>query len=153
MNETNHPNVDDVIARGEEAEAANLYDRAIAIYTEAIAEVPNSPDLYYYRGCCRFHLRHTPDALADLTRTLELEPRYLSAFLQRALARYVSGEHRGAIEDNTQVLTFPDLPPEIVARVFYARAMSYRALGDEARAEQDFDAGRHHDPEGRCDPR
>jgi hypothetical protein len=89
----------------------------------------------------------------DLTRALELQPVFLSAHAFRSLARYVTEDYRGAIADVTEVLKFPDIEPQDLARHFYTRAMSYEATGDTELAAQDFEAAKLHDPDGRILPR
>jgi tetratricopeptide (TPR) repeat protein len=141
------------IERAHAAEGAGDHQRALEIYTQALGDHSRSPDLYYFRGRCLFGLGRSADAIADLTRALELQPVFLSALLFRALARYKMGNHRGAISDNTEALKFSGIEPEFAARILYARAMSHLAIGKGELAEQDFDAARYHDPEGKFDPR
>ena len=141
------------IERAHAAEDAGEHERALDIYTTAIVEHPDSPDLHYFRGRCLFQLGRYTEALPDLTRALELQPVFLSAYCFRALVRYMTGDHRGAIADNTAALEFSDIEPDFLARLFYARAMSYRALGDVELAEQDFEAAKLHDPAGQHAPR
>lgn len=147
------PDANTAVERAHAAEDAGEHERALDIYTTAIGEHPDSPDLHYFRGRCLFQVRRYPDALADLTRALELQPVFLSAYCFRALVRYVTGDHRGAIADNTAALEFSDIEPDFLARLFYARAMSYRALGETELAEQDFEAAKLYDPAGEHDPR
>ncbi len=45
-----------------------------------------------------------PEALADFDRTIELNPRYPNAFLNRAELRYQMGEFAAAVEDYTKAL-------------------------------------------------
>ena len=151
--EMQNQSIEDAISEAEAAEDAGDLDGALAVYARAIAAYPDSPDLHYLRGRCLFGLDRYPEAIADLTRALALQPRFLSAFMFRALARYATGDHRGAIADNTAALTFADIEPDVVARLYYARAMSHEALGEAEEAEQDFDAARRYDPDGENDPR
>lgn len=142
-----------VIEQAHAAEEAGDRERALVIYSEAIPNHPDNPDLYYFRGRCLFMVDRHAEAITDLTAALRIQPAFLSAFMFRALARYATGDHRGAIEDYTEALKFDDIEPDFLARMFYARAMSYRALGETELAEQDFEAAKHHDPSGKLDPR
>jgi tetratricopeptide (TPR) repeat protein len=142
-----------VIEQAHAAEEAGDRKRALELYSRAIAQHPDNPDLYYFRGRCLFFLKRYSETIADLTQSLRLQPVFLSAYHFRALARYVTNDHRGAIDDYTEALKFDDIEPDFLARMFYARAMSHRALGETELAEQDFEAAKHHDPEGKLDPR
>ena len=135
------------------AEEAGAFDRALNIYSRAIVKHPDNPDLHYLRGRCLFHLKRYPEALTDLTRTLDLQPAFVSAYMFRALIRYVTGDHRGAIADNTEALKSPDVEPDFRARLLYARAMSYQALSETELAQQDFEAAKIYDPAGKIAPR
>ncbi len=134
------------------AEAAGAFDRALNIYKRAIVKHPDNPELHYLRGRCLFQLKRYPEALTDLTRTLDLQPTFVSAYMFRALVRYVTGDHSGAIADNTEALKSPDVEPEFRARILYARAMSYRALSETELAQQDFESAKVYDPTGEIAP-
>ena len=55
-------------------ERAGEYDRAIADFTEILRRFPQAPDAYRDRGQARLLSGHLPEALQDLSRSVELTP-------------------------------------------------------------------------------
>jgi tetratricopeptide (TPR) repeat protein len=146
-------NFDTTLEQAQAVEEAGDLAGALALSSEAVGEQPETPDTHYFKGPCLFQLNRYDEAIVDLSRALELQPEFLSAYSFRALARYATGDHTGAIADNTTALTFPEFDSDLEARLLYARAMSRRAVGEGELAEQDVEAARLRDPGGELDPR
>ena len=146
--------------------AVSQADPAIEDYTQAIRLRPGDTEVYVERAQARlaqedyagviadctaaldrdarlalaFNLRgiamrqsgRPQQALAEFTRAIELAPNETNYF-QRASTYQVLGQHALAIADLNEVIALkPDGTP-----AFYARALSERAIGDLAGANQD----------------
>jgi len=55
---------------------AKRWDEAIALYTEALAERPDHPALFYNLACMEAQAGRADDALAHLQRAIELRPEF-----------------------------------------------------------------------------
>src|SRR5438552_9181988 len=75
----------------EESVAANSlkrdnYDEAIVIYTKVIARNPRDASAYYDRGVIHLMKGDFPNAIADLTQALQLEPNKVAYYSALAIA-------------------------------------------------------------------
>jgi tetratricopeptide (TPR) repeat protein/WD40 repeat protein len=73
-------------------------ERAIEVLTRALEHRPSAM-AFERRGKARLHLDHIPEALADFTQALELEPDYDRALVGRALARLRLEQWASALVD------------------------------------------------------
>ena len=73
-------------------------------------------------------------AIADYTRAIKLDPKFLPAYHNRAHDYYGRGEYDKAIADYTEELR---LNPKF-AEAFHGRGWAYKKLGDNVKAEEDF---------------
>jgi tetratricopeptide (TPR) repeat protein len=125
------------IARGAAYLELNKFDLAVADAGQAIAVNPGQATAYNLRGSA---LRKSGDpkrALEDFNRAVELDPS-ADNFYQRGATYQLLGDHENAIADFDQVIErIPDL-----ANAFFARAESFRALGNQAAAQRDHRQGR-----------
>jgi tetratricopeptide (TPR) repeat protein len=78
---------------------AGKYREAIAEMTEAIAAQPNNSVFYNTRGYAYYLTKDVKKALQDYDEALKLNPSYLNATHNRALARKASGDVAGAKAD------------------------------------------------------
>ncbi len=144
---------------------------AIPDFAEVIALRPRDPEGYLNRGMAYVGMEQYDKALADFDRAAELDPELdmahnlrgvvlrrkgdlqgaLTAFnraveiapsmnnyFERAATLQLLDRHQEAINDLTQVIDFEPLNPQ----GYFARAKSYRALGDEVSGERDHRLGR-----------
>lgn len=75
------------------------YEKAVLIYTKVIAQHPNAPELYSERGVAYIHLQQKEKSMADLNKSVELQPDYAYRYASRGHARDFFGDIDGAIED------------------------------------------------------
>ena len=54
---------------------------------------------YYNRGVAKFNLEDYQGAIADYTKSLEINPQYASAFVNRGISRELVNDLEGACRD------------------------------------------------------
>ena len=92
--------------------------RAAETLREVLPQHEGYPDLHYLLGCAELHLGHHDDAVASLARALELNPDFLEARFQFALALDAAGMTPAAFEQASLVLQQD--PKNVEARDFVA---------------------------------
>lgn len=93
-------------------------DQAMEWFAKAIENTPKDPEIFHDRGVCLFHLERFEEALADMDRSVELQPDYGYRYASRAFIRGAVKDIHGAIADYKKAV---ELDPE--------DAISYNNLG------------------------
>jgi tetratricopeptide (TPR) repeat protein len=75
------------------------YEKAVKKYGDCIRNNPNSPELYSERGVAFLNLKQQKLCLADLDKSVALQPDYAYRYASRGHARDFFGDTDGAIED------------------------------------------------------
>lgn len=109
------------------AEAAEAAGKAIALEETA--------GRYHWRGLARQARGDLDGAIADYTKSLELNPRFDGAYMNRGLARQAKGDLDGAIEDFGRAIA---INPKLDA-AYLNRANARQTRGDSAGAFRDYD--------------
>lgn len=138
----------ELIEQAQEYSLQAEYDRAIAIYTEAIALAPGSAVAWFGRGYCRAARGENEKAIADFNEALRLDlgllPDYASAvsqaFCERAERHLSDKEYDRALADFDQGIRLQATASELRGYRWYRRGMCQLARGDYAAAIADFDA-------------
>jgi tetratricopeptide (TPR) repeat protein len=132
---------------------------------------PRDPQAYLDRGSAHVTLQEWPEALADFSRAIELDPKLAAAYnlrgsavramgdtrkalpdfikavelqpnmdniYQRGATYQALGEHDAAIADFSRLISAE--PGS--AQAYFARSLSFRAIGDTASAQRDHRTGR-----------
>jgi Flp pilus assembly protein TadD len=86
-------------ARGRKLAAANDFKGAIAELDEAIRAKPSSATAYNARGYAWLRLRQYAKAAEDFSAAIKLNPKYENAYRNRAAVRRLTGDAKGAAED------------------------------------------------------
>ncbi len=111
---------------------------ATEILTAAINQAPQSGFGWYERGNFkRYALDDHNGAIKDLTKALELDPNYSSAYAGRGVAKTKTGDHRGALSDlNKAIEIDPDASWALLQRGILKRSH----LKDPRGAIEDYTA-------------
>jgi len=88
---------------------AGRYQEAFELFSEAIKAEPTNPIYYSQRGVCYYHLKDLKSALADMNKSVELDPEYSYRYASRAYIKDASGDVQGAILDYQKAV---ELDPE-----------------------------------------
>jgi len=98
-------------AQGNELFGQGKYLEAYEEYTEAIRFAPITEDFaknlaifYCNRGACCLELGKSEEAVADCTKAIELDPKYLKAFIRRGKAHEKLDELDECLADMTSAL-------------------------------------------------
>lgn len=124
------------------------YDAAIAIYAAEIAETPQDGRLHVALGETYIargdELADDGDAeaangsydlaITSFTSAITLMANPSTAYRGRGVARQQKGDHDGAVADLTLALGQSDR----YADAYYHRGVSYKALGENALAQEDY---------------
>jgi tetratricopeptide (TPR) repeat protein/predicted aspartyl protease len=85
--------------RGAALKARQQLDQALEAFNRACELAPGNADYFYQRALLYAQLKQSGPALADLDRTIQLEPHHVAALLVRAGYRTESGDKTGAEAD------------------------------------------------------
>jgi tetratricopeptide (TPR) repeat protein len=119
-------------------------ERAHAALTTALQLAPDQPDLYVDRAATLAAARNYWEAIDDLNKALDIEPRYGVAFAFRAAAyRFVDSLDLAADDAEQAVRLAPDLPEG-----WLERGILKRLRGDAAGARADWLRVLMLDPDG-----
>jgi serine/threonine-protein kinase len=125
------------LARGYLNQRTNKVDEAIADYTRAIELAPTLSRAYYLRSqLLSYPKKDLTGARRDLDRTIELEPDFIGARMDRAWTLYYESKLEAALLDLDHVLS---LDPKH-SKALYLRAQVYEGQNRAADARRDFDA-------------
>ena len=120
-------------------EGCHKYPEAVSILSELIAEYGNEPELLEPRSDCYLGMGMTKEALADMTKCIEISQGKASAYYQgmRAHIYRCAGQYAEAINDlNAFVDKYPTR-----AYGYYARGWCKELSGDESAALEDYNDG------------
>ncbi|WP_392533555.1 tetratricopeptide repeat protein [Nostoc sp. C117] len=92
------------------------------------------PDDFYIQGGDKYDKGDFKGAIADYTKAISLNPKYLDAYNNRGLARYNLGDFQGAIDDYNQSLKINSKD----ADSYNNRGLANSALGDKKSAIADY---------------
>ncbi|CAH3190861.1 unnamed protein product [Porites evermanni] len=81
----------------------NLYDEAVACYTECIEIDPENVAVYTNRALCYLRLNQDELAIQDTTEALRLQPDNVKALFRRALAKKALNQYDSAARDLFQL--------------------------------------------------
>jgi tetratricopeptide (TPR) repeat protein len=125
------------VERGKAYLELNNFQAAISDAAHAVSVDSKDASAYNLRGAAVRKSGSPEKALGDFNRAVELSPN-ANNYYERGATYQLLGEHRLAIADFNRVIEIiPDL-----ASPFFARAESFRAIGNFAEAERDHRQGR-----------
>jgi tetratricopeptide (TPR) repeat protein len=110
------------------------YQVALSSLDLHVADYPQDPNGYCYRGICYERLERLPQAIADLDRAITIQSGQPVFHHARGRTRQKLGDFSGALADfNITIASKPQ------ATVYDDRAQTHRCLGDRAAALTDAD--------------
>ena len=108
--------------------------RPLKILRAALARDPGNAEIYRIRGDAHLRMKHPEKALADYTKSLELNPKDAVAYNNRGLVYHELNELDKALEEYTKALS---INPETA--IFYEnRAIIYLRKGMNDKAAEDY---------------
>jgi tetratricopeptide (TPR) repeat protein len=120
--------------RGAAYRMKNLYDQAIADFTQAIALNPNLAVAYVARAGSYVQKKMYDQAIADCTLAISLQPADPVAYAARGFAYEEKGQVDLAIADDSQAI---GLKPDY-ALAYYNRGFAYSRKGSDDQAFSDY---------------
>jgi tetratricopeptide (TPR) repeat protein len=120
--------------------AAADWDGAIARFSDALSQsverttALNQSLVYFYRGYAYLQKGDSESALADLDRTIELQPEFAEAYGNRSMVYIAKGDYNRALADANQAI---ELQSDF-ALAHNNRGVVYLNVGDYDRAIADF---------------
>ena len=132
--------------RGAALRARQELDQALQAYSRACELAPQTADNFYQRSLLYAQLRQSGPALADLDRTIQLDPHHVAALLARAEYRTQSGDKAGAEADLNAANAV--LPKDGNERLTLAYGYSNIDLFPRAIEQYDLWAASHQQDEG-----
>jgi Flp pilus assembly protein TadD len=108
----------------------NLINEAILLYSKAIEESPNHPDIYADRGVAYLHNKDKSACLHDLNKAIELQPNYSYRYASRAYAKNNFGDLQGAIADYEIALRLD--PDDAIAHNNLGLLLEQKGYAEEA---------------------
>jgi tetratricopeptide (TPR) repeat protein len=132
--------------RGAALRARQELDQALQAYSRACELAPQTADNFYQRSLLYAQLRQSGPALADLDRTIQLDPHHVAALLARAEYRTQSGDKAGAEADLNAANAV--LPKDGNERLTLAYGYSNIDLFPRAIEQYDLWAASHPEDEG-----
>jgi protein O-mannosyl-transferase len=110
---------------------------ALADFDKAVAAGIVTPKLFLNRGKCKVMQQQWLEAVVDLKRSLELEPKSHEAYFFRALARDKAGDDVAALEDYTKSIELNSTNVEALvnrAQIYFNARMYKQAIADQTTA-------------------
>ena len=118
------------------------YSELLAISETKLEELnKTAPDdkeflayIYFAIGCAKYHLGKYQDAIEDLDKAIELDPKLKNAYYGRGDVKYALGNFQDAIEDYNKAI---ELKPDY-AKAYYGRGATNLDLHNYIKAIKDF---------------
>ena len=130
------------IQQGDECFNKQLYDAAIANYSQALQIHHADANTYYKRGNVFYCLKDYKMAIADFIQAININPNFAKAYIKSGLTRYKLADYYGAIEDYTQAIKINSYD----AVAFQNRGDIRSFLGDSQGAIEDYTQARKINP-------
>lgn len=122
-------------------EAINRYSIALNT-TSWPEELLTKAVLFQSRGLSYLHSGKPKEAFDDLTRAIEIDPRYAEAYTNRGIANSILGDNDASVADFTEAIQIKPQDPI----PFTNRGIVYRQLGELPKAVDDYSKAIQLDP-------
>ncbi|HVM61306.1 MAG TPA: tetratricopeptide repeat protein, partial [Verrucomicrobiae bacterium] len=121
-------------ARGLAEYKDGKYDRAAADFERALASMQTNALALNFLGVCRLQQGDTADGLRDLQTAVRLDPSYIPARYNLALAQLDRGQGADAVANLRQVVQSSSAPPDS----YYQLGLAYMRVSAWGQAEDAF---------------
>ena len=111
------------------------YEKAIALYNDAIRLKSDFVEAYYHRGRAKYELKRYKAAIYDYDNAIRLKPDNISVYFDRGLAWDALGQYQFVITDYNMVIQFT--PDNVSA--YLNRGLAKYKLDQHDAAITDFD--------------
>jgi tetratricopeptide (TPR) repeat protein len=133
-----------VAARSRGEDAQRYYHLAMTDYNRAVEILDTAPDrfrkdkttIHNSRGKTFFDMGHTPEAIADYTKAIEIDPKFSEAYINRGAAYGKSGKSELALADFNKGI---ELDPK-AANGYFNRSLLYSDMKKLDLAIRDHDS-------------
>jgi len=98
----------DLISRAEELAKAGQYDEAMSLATDLVDRYPGEMEVWSLRAYLHGRSRNYKDAIADVTRAIEINPVEPVLFFDRGSDALAMGDDEAAVSDFTRGLELCD---------------------------------------------
>ena len=115
--------------------------KAVEFYTSSIKVHPDNPKAYYHRGSIYGKSGRLSEAISDMDNAIRYDKAFTQAYINRAIAKAMIKDHRGALADLDWVLA-----REKNGEAYLNRGILKNELGDYAGAIPDFQEAINLDP-------
>lgn len=123
--------IDDLMALGTAAMLQGRLTQAIALFTDVVARRPDFAEGWNKRATALYYAGRADESVADIQRTLALEPRHFGALSGMGLIFLQRRDHAGALVAFEQVLSIHPAASQAREQV---RVLRERLAGRQAQA-------------------
>lgn len=115
-----------------ESISGNL-EKAVELYTEAIALAPGNADYYNRRSVVLYKMSRYEDTLRDDTKAIELDPEKPDYYYSRSLTFHAMKRYEDALRDKSKAIDLDPSKPDY----YYSRGLTFHAMKRYEDALQD----------------
>ncbi|KAK9828150.1 hypothetical protein WJX74_000955 [Apatococcus lobatus] len=113
------------------------YEEALVEYTKAIQLAPTSAIFFANRAFTHIRLESCGSAVADATRAIELDPKYVKGYYRRADANFALGKFKLAFKDFRMAAKYAPSDPDLRKKLAETERVVKRLRFEEAIASEE----------------
>jgi hypothetical protein len=117
---------------------SNTWSSNLKLWCRAVSVDQNNAEAHNSKGLSLMDYHQYEKALECFERAIQINPGYVLAWHNRALAKAMTGRYEEAFADWKVVLALPDLPREVHEKVLWIRGWVFEQTGDFKSAENDY---------------
>ncbi|MDJ0744518.1 MAG: DnaJ domain-containing protein [Xenococcaceae cyanobacterium MO_167.B27] len=96
-----------------------------SVKKQSSSESTTPAQRFYYQGIIKSQKKQYQNAIAEYTKAIQIDPRFIDAYLKRCEMHYKLGDHQKILDDCYQIIT---INPS-VAKAFYYQGRARYSLG------------------------
>ena len=121
------------------------YSKMLLDFRRYTALTPSDPEGFGMIGLAQLKRGNFTEAITQLSRAIDMDPVFASAYLYRSEAYYHEKLFEQAVEDSTKAISFGKAQ-SIIGKAYTVRSKAYRPLGQGDLADKDFNKAYLLDP-------